>query len=391
MKVVIVGGGFAGVKAALGLANKPGFEVKLMSSQSYFEYHAALYRSATGRSPLEVAIPLKDFFGFAGNVEVVQDTITELNAIAKTVTDQSGSSWSYDNLILALGNVTQYFNIKGLKEYSYGVKTIHEALKLKRHLHEDLLNNQSDLNYVVIGAGATGVELSAELVAYLHRTRRRHNINRDFNIKLIEAGNRVLPTLPKDFGDTVQKRLANLGVRLYSNSPIKSETAMGIAIPGGNIQSHTVVWTAGVANNPFFTKHSRLFKLGKVGRVHVNSYLQAAPDIYVVGDAADTKYSGMAQTALHDAAFVTNNLRRVIRGQKMLPYKPKRPIYAIPVGPNWTAVLWGKTRIYGFAGWILRRLADLRLYLMFLPPGKAVTTWRYGMVLEETCSVCRNS
>lgn len=390
MKLIIVGGGFAGVRLALTLANKSGFEIKLISSQSYFEYHAALYRSATGRSPLEVAIPLKNFFEYAKNVEVVEDKIVSLDSNSKTIKGESGSWWSYDTLVLALGNVTQYFGIKGLSEYSYGVKTVHEALELKRNLHEDLLNNESDLNYVVIGAGATGVELSAELVAYLQNTRRKHNIHRTFSIKLVEAGPNVLPALPRTFSQAVQKRLTRLGVRLYADSPVKSETAEGIAIPDGNIKSHTVVWTAGVANNPFFARYPKLFKTGKAGRVVVNEYLQATPDIYIVGDSADTKYSGMAQTALHDASFVGKNLLRANSNKAMLKYKPKRPIYAIPVGPNWTAVLWGKTNIYGWLGWVLRRLADLRLYLMFLPLSKALTTWRYGMVLEESCPICRN-
>lgn len=388
MKLVIVGGGFAGVRLALALANNSGFDIKLISSQSYFEYHAALYRSATGRSPLEVAIPLKDFFKYAKNIEVVKDEIAGLDAKDKTITGKSGSNWSYDRLVLALGNVTQYFGIKGLKEYSYGVKTVHEALELKRNLHEDILNNRSDLNYVVVGAGATGVELSAELVAYLRSTRRKHNVNRAFSVKLIEAGPHVLPSLPRDFSKPIQKRLTKLGVKLYTDSPVQSETADDITIPNGNIKTHTVVWTAGVANNPFFARYPKVFKVGKMGRVVVDRYMQAAPDIFVVGDSADTQYSGMAQTALHDAAFLAKNLKRLSRGQPMTPYKPQRPIYAIPVGPNWTAVLWGKTKIYGWFGWVLRRLADLRLYLTFLPLNKALTTWRYGMVLEETCPIC---
>lgn len=389
MKVVIVGGGFAGVRAALKLANKTSFEVKLISAQTYFEYHAALYRSATGRSPLEVAIPLADFFEYAKNIEVINDKIIGLDPKNKTITGESGSDWQYDTLILALGNVTQYFGIKGLQQYSYGVKTVHEALGLKRHVHEDLVNHHSDLNYVVIGAGATGVELSAELIAYLHSTRRKHKIKRAFSLELVEASPQVLPALPANFTKRVQERLAKIGVKLYLNSPVKSETAQSITLPSGNIKSHTVVWTAGIENNPFFTEHLHVFKVGKLGRAKVNEYLQAAPDIYVLGDSADTKYSGMAQTALHDATFVANNLIRAVNNKPMRKYEPARPVYAIPVGPRWTAVLWGKVKIYGFAGWILRRLADLRLYLMFLPLDKAFTTWRYGMVLEESCPICR--
>jgi NADH dehydrogenase FAD-containing subunit len=98
----------------------------------------------------------------------------------------------------------------------------------------------------------------------------------------------------------------------------------------------------------------------------------------------------MAQTAIHDANFVTANIKKQLRGKPPRQYEPARPVYAIPVGPHWSAVRWGKLEIYGYPGWILRRLADLRLYLKFLPPAKALTVWRYGIVAEESCDVCKS-
>lgn len=389
MKVVIVGGGFGGVRVALGLANKKGIEVKLISSQTYFEYHAALYRSATGRSPLEVAIPLRDFFAYAKNIEVVEDVITDIDNKEQTVSSQPGSHYNYDALILALGNVTEYFGIKGLKEHAYGVKTIHEALKLKRHLHEQLLNAETEKNYVVIGAGATGVELSAELTAYLKKIRKKHKIKQNFTVDLIEAGPRPVAAMPEPYSAAVNKRLKKLHIKTFFNTAVKGESIDGIQLPKGPISSHTVVWTAGVTNNPFFVKFPHLFEFGKVGRVVVDKHLQAAPHIYVIGDSAVTQYSGMAQTALHDANFVVGNLLRSMKGQPWAAYEPKRPIYAIPVGSRWAAVLWGKTEIYGRLGWLLRRLADLRLYLTFLPFIKALTAWKYGFEEEEICPICK--
>lgn len=389
MKVVIVGGGFGGVRAALNLANRRGTEVRLITSQSYFEYHAALYRSATGRSPLEVVIPLAEFFAYAKNVEVVEDTVIDLDANQRVVRGQSSSRYEYDILILALGSTTAYYGIKGLKRYAYGIKTIQEALKLKRHLHEQLLKAESDRHYVVIGAGATGVELSAELVAYLQKIRRKHNITHSFSVDLVEAANRPLPNMPTRLSRIVTRRLKRVGVRLFINTRVESESVDEIELSSGPINSRTVVWTAGVTNNPFFAAFPQVFDLTPRRRVRVDEYLAAAPGIFVIGDAAETPYSGMAQTALHDANLVTTNLMRQLRGHTPRPYRPKRPIYAIPVGPRWAAVLWGKVVLSGRFGWALRRLADLRLYLTFLPLRKALTTWRYGFVDDETCPVCK--
>lgn len=389
MKVVIVGGGFGGVRAALKLANRKGIDVKLISPQSYFEYHAALYRSATGRSPLEVAIPLKDFFGYAKNVEVIDDTIEDIDSKDQVVVGKSDSRYEYEKLIIAIGNVTEYFGIEGLKEYSYGVKTIQEALKLKRHLHDQLLESDADRNYVVIGAGPTGVELSAELASYLKKIRAKHKIKRNFTIDLIEAGPRPVATMPEKYSQAIVKRLKKLHVKTYFNTAVKAENVDGIQLPNGPIRSHTVVWTAGVTNNPFFAKFPHLFELGKAKRVVVDKHLQAKPNIYVIGDCAVTEYTGMAQTALHDAEYVVDDILRTLHGKTRLDYMPKRPIYAIPVGRHWAVVLWGKTQINGWFGWVLRRLADLRLYLHFLPLGKALTTWKYGFEEEEICPVCK--
>lgn len=389
MKVVIVGGGFGGVRAALSLSNKSGVEVKLISSQSYFEYHAALYRSTTGRSPLEVAIPLRDFFAYAKNVEVIEDTVTTIDKQKKFISGESGSKYTYEELILALGNVTEFYNIRGLERFSYGVKTVHEALQLKRHMHEQLLATETERNYVVIGAGATGVELSAELVAYLKKIRKKHKIKAPFTVNLVEAAPRVLASMPEDFSTDVLNRLKKVGVKTKLEASVKSETLDGIYLPRGPIKSHTVIWTAGVVNNPFFSQSGKLFRQGKSGRVEVDQFLQANQNIYVIGDSASTTYAGMAQTAIHDAKFVAENLLRKSKRQTLYSYKPKRPIYAIPVGPHWAAVLWGKVRIYGRLGWLLRRLADFKLYLSFLPLRKALITWRYGFVEEEVCPVCK--
>ncbi len=391
MNIVIVGGGFAGVRIALNLANNPGFNIKLISDKSYFEYHAALYRSATGRSPLEVAIPLREFFESSKNIEVVNDTIEQIDNNLHTVSGASGAHYKFETLIIALGNVTQFFGIAGLKEYSFSIKTIQEALELKRHIHEDLINNAPNLkHYAVVGGGASGIEIAAEMSAYVKKVRRKHNLpETQFTIDLIEASPQLLPALPKDFGDHVRRRLQRLGIKVHLNTPIKAETLDGLTLPNGELKTHTVVWTAGATNHPLLAKYPDIFKPGKLGRAIIDEYLAATPHIYVVGDSADTKFSGMAQTALHDANFISRHLINLSKGLAPEPYQPELPIYAIPIGPRWSAVLWNKVRIYGYFGWVLRRLADLRLYLRFLSMPKALRTWRYGIVLEEQCKICK--
>ncbi len=382
-RVVIVGGGFAGVKAALELCKDPQFAVTLISNRNHFEYHAALYRSVTGRSVLEVVLPLATIFQ-GKSVEIVEDTVKEIKHSKRLVVGQDNAHYLYDTLILALGNITAYYGIKGLEEYSYGVKSATEALRLKRHLHEQLNNRQKiDEHYVVVGAGPTGIELAAELQLYLVDLYRKHRVtHKKFTVNVVEAADNVLPSVPT-ISARVVSRLQSLGIHLDLGTAVKGETADMLKLPHGDIKTHTVIWTAGVTGHPLFASCPDLFKPGKGGRVVVDKHLKAADDIYILGDAAQTQFSGMAQTALYDAKFVT----RVLRGEKPT-YRPKQPIAAIPVGHKWCAVAIGRFTVYGKLGWLVRRWLDLKLYLNLLSPMAALRTWLYGSQVAESCPVC---
>ncbi len=386
MKVVIVGGGFAGVRAALDLAADRRFDVTLISERADFEYHAALYRSATGRSTLEVLVPLAEIFD-RKPVTVIAERAKSVDPAAKKLVGER-DSYNYDILILALGVVTEYYGITGLQEFSYGIKSMQEALELKQHLHAQLEDPaQTDNHYVVVGGGPSGVELAAELSSYLQRIYRLHRSLGRFQVELVEAAPTLLPMLPPKLADKIQHRLAKLGVKVETNTPVKGETADSLMLPEGQVKTHTVVWTAGVAGNPFFSASPGVFSLGKGRRVEVDARLQAAENIYVLGDSALTPKSGWAQTAVYDADYVTDNLR----GGRSRAYQPKQPVAAIPVGPKWCAVAWGRWRLYGRLGWTVRRWLDLKLYLAILPVRAALHTWLVGSKAEETCPVCRQA
>ena len=216
----------------------------------------------------------------------------------------------------------------------------------------------------------------------------RHGIKRRaVHVDLIEAAPRLIPRMPKAMGKAVSKRLRKLGVRLYLNKKVEGIAADGLTVNGKPIQSHTIVWTAGVANHPFFTKN--YFTLNERGKVVVNQYLEAEPNIYVIGDNADTEFSGLAQTALHDAIYVAEDIARKQAKQTRKNYKPKRPIYVIPVGEGWAAVLWGKVQIYGWLGWLLRLAADARAYSDYEPWWRVPPQWATEFDTEEECPQCK--
>jgi len=301
-RILIVGGGFGGVKAALELANNNHFTVTLLSDQPNLRYYPTLYHTATGGRRANSTIPLDELFK-GKDITIAQGKAAMLDRKAKTITTDDGRAFLFDTLIISLGVVTNYFGIEGLDTYSYGIKSAEEAGRLKAHLHQQLIDDHKpDLNYVIIGAGPTGIELAGALPGYLQHIMKRHGVEpRKVHIDLIEALPRLLPRLPSDTSRMVKRRLKRLGVKLYLGQAVQSQSADELTINGKPVRSHTVIWTAGVTNHPFFKNND--FTLTKRGKVSVDAYLQAEDNIFVLGDNANTPYSGMAQTAIVDGDF----------------------------------------------------------------------------------------
>lgn len=386
-QVLIVGGGFGGVKAALGLAGDKRFKVTLLSDDSDLRYYPTLYHTATGGPRANSSIPLTKIFA-EKPVEFVRGQAVSLDKKAKTVTTSDGRSLNYDTLILGLGVITNYFGIDGLAEYSYSIKSQAEVARFKSHLHQQLNDDKRpDLNYVIVGAGPTGIELAGALPAYLKRIIKNHALSaRIVHIDLIEAAPRLLPRLPKDVSRAVQRRLKKLGIKLYLGSAVQGETVDELTVSGKPIRSHTVIWTAGVTNHPFFKDNN--FVLTGRGKVAVDVYLQAEDNIFVIGDNANTPFSGLAQTALIDGEFVASNLRRRARGKNFKSYVAKPPITVIPAGPRWAAVIWGKAHFNGRSGWLIREAADFIGFHDLEPLPKATKQFLTEFEEQDECPVC---
>lgn len=387
-RIVIVGGGFGGIKTALDLCEDPRFHVTLISDHADFRIYPTLYHTATGGSRRVSSIPLTEIFD-GKRVHLVLDKVVRLDRQARTVATAGGHSVGYEALVLALGVLTNYYGISGLKEYSFGIKTLAEAEELKAHLHQQMIDEKRlDLNYVVIGGGPTGIELAGALPGYLRKIAKKHGLpKRKIHVDLVEAAPRLVPRMPKDISRRIARHLRRQGVTIYLKKSVQAQTADALMVNNKPIRSHTVVWTAGVTNNPFFSEQG--FQLATNKKVRVDQFLQYEPGIYVIGDNADTPYSGLAQTALRDGEFVAHNLMRLASKLDPEPYKAKKPIYVLPAGPDWAAVLWGRFRIYGRMGWWLRRMADLIAYHDYEPWQLATRRWvAENEEEEESCHHC---
>lgn len=385
MDITIVGGGFGGVKAALELAKDKKNKITLISDKPDFQYYPALYGTATGHSHAQSWVPLGKIFAGKDNIRVILDEIVKINPKKHILMSAAGISYSYETVIMALGTVTTYFGIEGLDTYAYGIKSAAEIKKLKHHLYSQLSEQRSmDSNYVIVGAGPTGVELAAALGSYLERLCRHYGVTHsNINISLIEAAPRVLPKMSEKTSAKVAARLEKLGVNVQAGQAVQSATADNLVVNGKPIKSQTVIWTSGVANHPFYKENEGHFTLAPNGRVVVDSHMRAADDVYVIGDNAATQYTGLAQTALHDALFVAKNIARAKKNRSLIEYKAVMPPVVVPVGENWAVFEWHKLRLRGWIASVIRRLADLIGYSDILPIGLSLGAWSAQQVLED--------
>lgn len=380
-KVVIVGGGFAGVKTALELSNNNNFDVTLITARSRFEYHGAMYRSATGKSPLEVVVPMSEIFKDSLNVRVELDTVAELRPQTHEVEGESGQSYSYDYLVMAVGYVVNYFNIPGMALYAETMYSITEAIKLRHRLVGAFRNSgNKPLNITVIGAGPTGLEIASDIKNFADLVANRHGIqNLSVQVRLIEAGNRVLGGLSQESSKIAKDRLSEVGVKLMLNTKVTKCTKHSVHTEDEKLDSDITIWTAGNKANPLFEYYPDLFSLDTHGRVVVGEYFNAnSPNIFVIGDAASTPYSGMAQTAIHNAIALASNLKRAAKGQHQVVYTPKKPAYVVPIGGEWALLETDEGVKSGKEGWKARRDADLWVLENFLVYRLANKHWQSG-------------
>lgn len=390
-RIVIVGGGFGGVKTAIELAGEKNVDITLVSDKEFFLYYPSLYETATGGARRVSIAHLADIFKGYPQIKRVTGEMISLDTTRKHVVLKDGSHVDYDMVVIALGVVTSYFGLQGLDTYSYSIKTYDGLLKFKQHLHDAVMqDHELDKNYIVVGAGPTGVELSAAMASYLKRIKEKHGIKsrRKIHISLVEAAPRVLPRMSEQASKKVHKHLEKLGVNVMVNKKVESADDDSIIISGKDIPSKTIVWTSGVSNHPFFKEHADIFELAPNGRVIVNEHLEAKPNVFVIGDNAATKFTGLAQTALHDAQFVSKVIRAYVREAPLPKYSAVMPPVVIPAGKNWAIFEWHGIRISGPLAGLIRRAADVIGYHDVFPIGLTFGAFMASYDEQEECQIC---
>lgn len=389
--LVIVGAGFGGLALVRKLKNNKHLRITLINDQTTFRYSPALYRAAIGYRRRQAIIPLKEITDNINNLTLKKAKIVRIDRQAQVLVTAENIKISYDYVVLSMGVVTNYFNIPGLEKHSYGIKSPQALDEFHAHLHSDLAHNhRPDRNYVIVGAGPTGTELSAGLVTYLKKIIKKHGMpNKLINIEIIERANRVLPTMSPKASKVVTNRLRQLGVRILLGEAVVSETEQTLKLADRSIPSQTVVWTAGTSNNPFYEANSDQFAINEHGKVVVNDSFEVDSHVYVIGDNVEGNFSGLAESAVKHAQYCAKHLKRKLFNQTYHTYIAKQPIYVVPVGKNWAVMNWGGKTFYGWHIALIRSMADLIGYKDVMGWQRAINVWIKSDQTEEKCQVCK--
>lgn len=336
MHTVIIGGGFAGIKAALEISRYQLGRVTLISDRPYFLHHGSVYATATGRDPHESMIALDDIFASHPEITVIHDHLVSLDPDRKLAVGKH-TSYHYDTLVLALGSETDYGGLHHVAEHTFSLRNIEQIKRLNEHLHDALVHDRHvDRNYVIVGGGMTGVELAGSLSHYVEQLSERYlNKKAKVRVTLVESADRLLPNSSKQASYHVARQLRKKGVTVLTKHKVSALDDEYVTINNKRVPTKTIIWTVGTRSNRFFAEHPQYFDVTSTGHVKVNPYLEAYRDIYVLGDNVDLPGSSTARTALDMGIFISDHLYRESTGKLHVPYRPSSAFTAIPIGDDW--------------------------------------------------------
>jgi NADH dehydrogenase len=382
--VIIVGGGFGGIGAAKALRNAP-VRVILIDRSNHHLFQPLLYQVATAvLAPGQIASPIRNILRDQSNVTVIMGEVTGVNKEDRQVVvdnvDRKGIRLPYDSLILATGAQHSYFGHDEFERYAPGLKSLADAVSVRNKVlnafeqaeaEEDPSRHQDLLTFVLVGAGPTGVEMSAAIATLI-----RNSLRSDFRridpttarVILVDRSKRVLGSFTEGLSAAAQARLKSLGVEVLLDRGVDEIDEDGVVVAGERIASKTVIWTAGVTPSPagkwlgVETDHA--------GRVRIQSDLTVPghPEVFVVGDTASLDQDGkplpgVAQVAMQQGRYAGKLIHRRLLGEP-----PPRPFRYFDkgsmavVGKGYAILQTGKLAISGVLAW----MAWAAIHLEFL-------------------------
>ncbi len=395
-RVVVIGGGFAGLYAARTLAAEP-VEIVLVDRKNHHVFQPLLYQVATAAlSPGDIASPIRGILHRYKNIEVLLGEVVGFQLDARRVELKDGNHLSYDYLVVASGATHSYFGHSEWSAIAPGLKTLEDATDIRRRVllafetAERTAAEGADpgpLNFVVVGAGPTGVELAGALVEIA-----RGVLLKDFRhinpaaarVLLLEGGPRVLPSYPEDLSRSAEEQLRKIGVEVHTNMIVTSVEPGLVRVGETTIPSAVTLWAAGVAA-------SGLGKLltantDKSGRVPVEPdlTLPGHREVFVVGDLAACRQPdgslvpGLAAAAIEMGKAVAKNIARDLRGRPRRPFRYRDKGTLATIGRAAAIADFGKIHLSGWIAWLAWLFIHIVMLIGFRNRVLVMVNWAWA-------------
>jgi NADH dehydrogenase len=401
-RIVIVGGGFGGLWAARALGHAP-VDVLLIDRRNHHVFSPLLYQVATAAlSPGDIASPIRWVLRRQTNLKIWLAEAVAVEVGSKTLRLADGEV-KYDHLILAAGSRPAYFGHDEWEAHAPGLKTMEDAITIRRQVlvaferaerERDLARQKQLLTFVVVGGGATGVELAGALAEIS-----RHALANDFRsiqpetarVILIESGADVLASYPSKLSAFARRALEKRGVAVWTGMRVTNIEAGRVHLGSEVVEAGTIIWSAGVAAAPIGA--SLGVPLDRSGRVLVNPDLTipGSDDVYVVGDMAllngadGQPLPGVSQVAMQEARWAAENIERTLRGEPRTPFKYRDLGNMATIGRN-SAVAdlpWLRLRLKGYMAWWAWLMLHIYWLIGFRNRLSVMTQWAYSYMTYQ--------
>jgi NADH:ubiquinone reductase (H+-translocating) len=375
-KVVIVGAGFGGIEAATALS-RVAVDVILLDRQNHHCFQPLLYQVATAAlSPAEIAWPIRHMLRQQRNATVFMTEVEAVDLAGRFVETSAGPI-SYDYLVVATGATHSYFGHDDWAKFAPGLKRIEDATRIRRSIllafeQAELAGNDAErerlLTFVIVGGGATGVEMAGAIAEIARQTLAndfRRIDPRNSRIVLLEAGPRVIPTLPEDLSRYAERALTRMGVDVRTSTRVIGCDACGVDADHGRIDASTIIWAAGVVASPAASwlgaAHDR------AGRVLVRPDLSVPdhPEVFVIGDAAaihgddGEPVPGVAPAAKQMGNYVGRLIAARLAGKSLPAFRYRNLGELATIGRRAAVVKFGRLHLKGFIGWLFWSFAHI--------------------------------
>ncbi len=377
-RVVILGCGFGGLWVAQGLRKAP-VELTVIDRTNHHLFTPLLYQVATaGLSAPAIAGPIRHILADQSNTTVLLGEVEDIQVDEKQIILEDGGRMAYDYLVVATGTTNSYFGNDAWAAFAPALKTLEDALEIRARIllaferaerETDAARRAAWLTFVVIGAGATGVELAgtlAEIARHtLHGEFRRFD-SRNARVVLVEASDRVLPPYPPDLSQRARLQLERLGVTVWLGHRVTGVDADGVSLGTERISSKTVIWAAGVASSPLGRALGA--PLDRAGRVQVEPDLSVPghPEIFVVGDlAALPGVPGIAPAAKQMGRHAAKNVLNLLEKKSTTAFRYRDYGQLATIGRKAAVAEIGRFRLSGFPAWLVWLVAHIYFLINF--------------------------